>query len=94
MGDLDIAAKVLMQEAPGPFVALALGFDVEVKSVRAEDKELPAQARVLDKLFEVALRGKLSRAGCTSTLRRCGSRICRGECTTIGAWVGGRSPVR
>jgi hypothetical protein len=58
VGDLDIAAKVLMHLVPAPFVGLALGREVEVRSVRAEDKELAAQALVLDKLFEVELAGE------------------------------------
>lgn len=57
MGQLDIAAKVLLEEVPEPFVRLFLG-DVAIREVRAEQTELPALTRHLDKLLRVVIEGE------------------------------------
>ncbi|MGE0708198.1 MAG: hypothetical protein AB7N76_01035 [Planctomycetota bacterium] len=57
MGQLDIAAKVLLTEVPEPLVRLFLG-DVAIRDLRAEDTELPALARRVDKLLRVELEGE------------------------------------
>lgn len=49
----DIAAKALLREVPEAFAALVLG--ASIRSIRAEDKELPALSRLMDKLFRVEL---------------------------------------
>lgn len=57
MAELDIAAKVLLQEAPAAFVRLALG-DVKVRTARSEDTELPALSRRMDRLIRYELEGE------------------------------------
>ena len=55
MGQLDIAAKALLDEAPADLVELALR--ARVREVRPLDTTLPASAWTLDKLLEVELEG-------------------------------------
>lgn len=57
MGELDIAAKVLLRTEPRALIALALP-GARVRSVRAEETELPAQALAMDKLFRVRVAGE------------------------------------
>jgi hypothetical protein len=57
VGELDIAAKVLLRTEPRALIALALP-GARVRSVRAEETELPAQALAMDKLFRVAVAGE------------------------------------
>lgn len=57
MGELDIAAKALLREAPEAVVRLALG-EVSIRSVAADETELPAQALRLDKLLRVEADGE------------------------------------
>lgn len=56
MAELDIAAKVLLQEAPAAFVRLALG-DVKVRTAESEDAELPTLSRRMDRLIRFRLEG-------------------------------------
>jgi hypothetical protein len=57
MNELDLAAKALMREAPAAFARLALGRRARIRSASAEDVELPALARRVDKLLRVQLEG-------------------------------------
>jgi hypothetical protein len=54
MGDLDIAAKALLREDPAPLVRLALGGRAIV-SIEADETELQAIERRMDKLFRVTV---------------------------------------
>ena len=58
MADLDLAAKVLLQEVPHDFVALARGDARAVRAARSEDAELPALARRMDRLIRFELEGE------------------------------------
>ncbi len=57
MGQLDIAAKVLLEEVPEPFVRLFLG-DLAIREMHAERTELPALTRHLDKLLRIVIEGE------------------------------------
>lgn len=56
MGELDVAAKVLLQVVPEDLVGLALP-GVVVRGVRPVDTTLPAFALTMDKLLRVELEG-------------------------------------
>ncbi|MCW8138080.1 MAG: hypothetical protein KIT58_04155 [Planctomycetota bacterium] len=57
MGELDVAAKVLLRTEPKSLLALALP-GVTLCTVRAEEAELPASALAMDKLFRVEVAGQ------------------------------------
>ena len=58
MGALDPLAKVLLHEAPEAFARLALGHEVVIRKVRADDTELPALSRRMDRLVRVEVDGE------------------------------------
>lgn len=57
VGELDIAAKALLRTEPRALIALALP-GARLRSVRAEENELPAHALAMDKLFRVQVAGE------------------------------------
>lgn len=57
MGELDVAAKVLLRTEPKSLLALALP-GVTLCTVRAGEAELPASALAMDKLFRVEVAGQ------------------------------------
>lgn len=57
MGDLDVAAKVLLQLEPEALLRLGLPH-LRVQSARASEVELPVMARRMDKFLEVFVEGE------------------------------------
>ena len=55
MGELDAAVKALFQADPAALVRLALGRDVTLREVAAEDTELPVSALRADKVLRYTL---------------------------------------
>jgi hypothetical protein len=55
VGLLDILAKALLQEQAEAFARLVFGDDANIRDVRAEDTELPAQSLRMDKLLRTEL---------------------------------------